>query len=144
LNAFWLLRKYVAAFSIGLLLLALTPHGLVCAKYNVPRILKGKAHAMRPVVLKDIHDDALPVMIRLLDYDREDGDQQKIKIVRQGIAAILGTHLIRLEYEEGLGQVAELAGGVSASPPGPTPGSRENLRNGAPREMANRPRPNSA
>jgi hypothetical protein len=100
-NAMWLLRRYVAAFAVGLTVLALTPHGYVCARYNVPRILAGKPHAIWPVVLKELPADALQPVIALLDYRREDGDAAKEKLVREGIAAILGQHLERLEREQG-------------------------------------------
>lgn len=100
-NAAWLVRKYVAAFAAALLVLVLTPHGWVCASYNVPRILAGKPHALWPVVLKKLPADALPPLIPLLDYRRDDGDAAKEKLVREGIAAILGQRLVRLEAEEG-------------------------------------------
>lgn len=99
-NAIWLLRRYVAAFAFGLMALVLTPHGLVCARYNVPRILAGKPHAMWPVVLKDLPADALPPVIRLLDYSRSDGDTAKEKLVREGVAGILGLNMARLEKEQ--------------------------------------------
>ena len=99
-SAVWLLRRYVAAFATGLTALALTPHGWVCATYNVPRILAEKPHAMWPVCLKELRADALPPIIPLLDYRRRDGDAAKEKLVREGIAAILGQHLVRLEQEE--------------------------------------------
>lgn len=44
-SAIWLLRRYVAAFSTSLLILALTPHGWVCANFNVPRVMQDKPHA---------------------------------------------------------------------------------------------------
>ena len=96
----WLLRRYIAAFATGLLVLVITPHGLVCATYNVSRILKEKPHATWPVVLKELPADAMPPIVSLLDYHRKDGDISKEKLVREGIAAILGQHLVRLEQEE--------------------------------------------
>lgn len=99
-NAIWLLRRYAAAFAIGVTVLVLTPHGLVCAGYNVPRIQAEKPHAMWPVVLKELPPDALPPIVALLDYRRRDGDAAREKLVREGIAAILGQHLVRLEQEE--------------------------------------------
>ena len=48
-NAVWLLRRYVAAFATGLMAIALTPHGWVCAAYNVPRIQAEKPRATWPV-----------------------------------------------------------------------------------------------
>lgn len=99
-NAVWLLRSYTAAFATGLTLLALTPHGYLCARYNVPRILADKPQAMWPVVLKTLPADALPPVIALLDYRRRDGDEVKQRLVREGIASILGEHLARLERQE--------------------------------------------
>jgi hypothetical protein len=101
-NAIWLLRRYVAAFATGLTVLVLTPHGLVCASYNVPRIQAEKPHAMWPIVLKELPPDALPSLIPLLDYRRRDGDAAKETLVREGIAAILGQNLVRLEQAETL------------------------------------------
>jgi len=99
-NAIWLLRRYVSAFAIGLTILALTPIGFVCASYNVPRIQQQKLHAMWPIVLKDLTAEALPPIIPLMDYHRKDGNMAKQKLVREGVAAILGQHLVRLEQEE--------------------------------------------
>lgn len=99
-NAVWLLRKYVAAFAIGLVALGVTPQGWVCANYNVPRILAGKPHSMWPVVLKELPADALPALIPLVDYRCRDGNAAREKLVREGIGAILGQHLVRLEKEQ--------------------------------------------
>lgn len=99
-NTVWLMRRYVAAFATGIAALALTPHGYLCARYNVPRILADKPQAMWPVVLKRLPADALPPVIALLDYRRADGDLHKEKLVREGIAAILGQHLERLERDQ--------------------------------------------
>lgn len=98
-SAIWLLRCYSVAFAAGLVVLVLTPQGYVCARYNVPRILAEKPHATWPVVLKELSADALPLMVPLLDYRRQDGDLAKEKLVREGMAGILGQHLVRLEQE---------------------------------------------
>jgi hypothetical protein len=96
-NALWLLRRYIVAFAVGLVVLVLTPHGWVCATYNVARIQEEKPHALWPVCLKELPADALPALIPLLDYQRQDDDAAKEKLVREGIAGILGLHLLRLE-----------------------------------------------
>jgi hypothetical protein len=82
-NALWLLRQYTAAFAAGLMLLALTPHGFVCASYNVPRVQALTPHAMWPIILKNLPADALPPLIPLLDYRRTDGDAAREKLVRE-------------------------------------------------------------
>lgn len=99
-NAVWLLRRYVAAFAVGVTMLALTPQGVVCARYNVARVLEHKPHAMWPLVLKDLQPDALPYLIPLLDYTDPDGKKVKEKLVREGVAAILGMKLANLERDQ--------------------------------------------
>ena len=99
-NAVWLLRRYVAAFAVGVTFLALTPQGVICARYNVARVLEHKPRAMWPLVLKDLQPDALPYLIPLLDYTAPDGNQAKEKLVRQGVAAILGMKLAKLEQDQ--------------------------------------------
>jgi hypothetical protein len=99
-SAVWLLRRYVMAFTVGIVTLVLTPHGWVCARYNVARILEEKPHAMWPVCLKELPADALPALLPLLDYHRSDGDAAKERLVREGVAAMLGQHLVQLEKEE--------------------------------------------
>lgn len=99
-SAIWLLRRYIAAFAIGLMALVLTPHGVVCSRYNVARILEEKPHSLWPVCLKELPADALPALVPLLDYQRTDHDAAKEKLVREGIAGILGGNLVRLEQEQ--------------------------------------------
>jgi hypothetical protein len=99
-SAIWLLRRYVAAFAAGLLILALTPHGWVCASFNVPRVLQDKPHAAWPIVLKKLPADALPALIPLMDYQSHDGNTAREKLVREGIAGLLGKELARLEIEQ--------------------------------------------
>lgn len=99
-NALWLLRQYATAFVVGLTLLAVTPHGWVCAAYNVPRVIAGKPHALWPVVLKELPSDALPRLIPLLDYRHPGGDPAKTALVQKGIAGLLGLHLDRLRREQ--------------------------------------------
>ena len=62
-------------------------------------MLEGKPRALRPIVLKSLTPEALPPLVRLLDYERPDGDERKQQIVREGIAAILGMHLATLDAE---------------------------------------------
>jgi hypothetical protein len=42
----------------------------------------------------------LPPLVALLGYRRADGDAAKERLVREGIAAILGQQLERLEWED--------------------------------------------
>lgn len=98
-NAVWMLRRYVAAFAVAITVLALTPQGVVCARYNVARVLEHKPHAMWPLVLKDLQPDALPYLIPLLDYTDPGENKAKEKLVREGVAAILGMKLAKLEHE---------------------------------------------
>ena len=88
-SAIWLLRRYVTAFYLGLCVLAITPYGYVCAAYNVPRALEDKPRALWPILLKDLPPDALPHAIKLIDYQRSDGDPSKTSAVQKGIAAIM-------------------------------------------------------
>jgi hypothetical protein len=53
--------------------------------------------ALRPICLKKPSPAALPPLISLLDYKRADGDHERERLVRRGIAAILGTHLEQLD-----------------------------------------------
>lgn len=99
-NAVWLLRRYVAAFAVGVTLLALTPQGVICARYNVARVLEHKPHSMWPLVLKELQPDALPYLIPLLDYTAPDGNKAREKLVREGVAAILGMKLAKLERDQ--------------------------------------------
>ena len=96
----WLLRKYVLSFCVAVLILSLTPSNWLCATYNTQSIIQGKKRAMRPIVLKDLAAAALPPLLPLLDYTREDGNEQKEQIVRKGIAGLLGIklHKMRSEY----------------------------------------------
>lgn len=96
----WLFRKDVFAFGITILLLALTPADWICSTYNVKKVLEGKSPALQPLCLKKLSSDALPQLLPLLDYTRADKDAWKQKVVREGIAAILGQHLLELEKQE--------------------------------------------
>ena len=96
----WLLHNYVLAFCIALVVLVLTPSNRLCASYNAGKALEGKPRALRPICLKELAPGALPPLISLLDYSADDGDPDKTRLVREGIAAILGRHLERLEEEE--------------------------------------------
>jgi len=98
-SAIWLLRRYVSAFCAGVLILALTPYGYICAEYNVPRVLADKPNALWPIVLKNQPADALPALLPLLDYERADGNTGKQKKVRRGVAGLLGMQLRKLERE---------------------------------------------
>jgi hypothetical protein len=96
----WILHKDILAFSVALVVLALTPNDVICARYNVAKVMEGKPRALRPICLKTLTPEALPPLIPLLDYERADGDQGKEDIVRNGIAAILGSHLAMLDETE--------------------------------------------
>ena len=98
----WLVRRDILAFYTALAILALTPNNWVCATYNTARIMEHKPRALRPVFLKNLSPEALPPLIPLLDYEREDGDAARQKMVREGIAALLGQHLESLEKHESL------------------------------------------
>jgi hypothetical protein len=101
-NSVWLLRRYVLAFGIAVLTLALIPSGYICATYNVQKVQEYKPRALRPIFLKELSPEALPPLIELLDYKRADGDVRREKLVREGIAAILGQHLEQLEKKAGV------------------------------------------
>ena len=96
----WLVRNYIRAFCVALLLLALTPSNWLCASYNARKVVAGKPRALRPICLKDLAPGALPPLIPLLNYSTDDGDPDKDELVRQGIAGILGRHLTELEKAE--------------------------------------------
>jgi hypothetical protein len=98
-NSIWLIRRYVLAFCIAITILALIPNDLVCTTYNVKKVLEHKPRALRPIFLKELSPEALPPLIKLLDYERDDGDILRRQRVRNGIAAILGQHLTRLERQ---------------------------------------------
>jgi len=95
----WLVRRYVLALFSALTILALTPNDWVCTTYNVRRIMEHRPRALRPVFLKKLSPEALPPLIPLLDYEREDGDEGRERMVREGIAALLGQHLNQLEAQ---------------------------------------------
>lgn len=99
----WLLHNYVLAFAIALVVLALTPADWLCASYNVAKVMEGKPRALRPICLKELSPGALPPLIPLLDYGTKDGDPDKERLVRDGIAALLYRHLAKLEAEESAG-----------------------------------------
>jgi len=96
----WLLRRYILAFCAAVAILALTPNDWVCAAYNAGKIMEHKRRALRPVFLKKLSPEALPPLIPLLDYERDDGDDARQRMVRKGIAALLGQHLVNLEERE--------------------------------------------
>ncbi|MFC1463067.1 DUF4153 domain-containing protein, partial [Verrucomicrobiota bacterium] len=96
----WLLHNYVLAFCVAVVVLVLTPGNWLCASYNARKAMEGKPRALRPICLKELAPGALPPLIPLLDYSTAGGDPGKEKLVREGIAAILGQHLARLEAEE--------------------------------------------
>jgi len=95
----WLVRRYVLAFCVALTVLSLTPNEWLCATYNVKKIAEYKPRALRPVFLKDLSPEALPPLIPLLDYTRDDGDALRQRMVREGVAALLGRHLKQLEAD---------------------------------------------
>jgi hypothetical protein len=76
---FWLIRSYVTAFCLGLVLLAVTPDDWICATYNVNKVIEGKPRALRPLCQKELSPEALPALIPLLDYKRVDQDAGKEK-----------------------------------------------------------------
>ncbi|MCK5850320.1 MAG: DUF4173 domain-containing protein [Kiritimatiellae bacterium] len=96
----WLLHKYVLVFCIAVIVLALTPSNWLCASYNARKIIEGKSRALRPICLKNLSAGALPPLIPLLNYHMKDDDASKGALVRQGIAGILGRHLVKLEKAE--------------------------------------------
>lgn len=96
----WILHKDVLAFAVALIVLALTPNDYICVKYNVARVLEGKKKALRPIVLKNLSSEAIPVLIPLLDYEREDGNLIKRNLVRKEIASIIGMHLDKLDRDK--------------------------------------------
>ena len=96
----WILHKDILALSVALAVLSLTPNDVICARYNVAKVIEGKPRALRPICLKILTPEALPPLIQLLDYERGDGDLAKQKIIRNGIAAILATHLETLDEME--------------------------------------------
>lgn len=96
----WLQHNYVLAFCIALAALALTPSDWLCATYNVKKAIEGKPRALRPICLKELSPGALPPLLPLLDYRTKDGDPDKERLVREGIAGLLGRNLDELEREE--------------------------------------------
>lgn len=96
----WLVRRYVLAFCMALTILALTPNEWVCASYNVKKIMEHKPRALRPVFLKRLSPEALPPLVALLDYERDDGDAVRQRMVREGVAALLGRHLKELDARD--------------------------------------------
>ena len=86
----WMLHRDSLALCLALLALALTPSDWICARYNVAKVIEGRPRALRPICLKKLSPEALPPLIQLLDYKREDGNHEREQIVRRGIAALLG------------------------------------------------------
>ncbi len=110
----WLARKDILAFCIALTILAVTPNDLLCAKYNVAKVMEGKSRALRPICLKSLSPEALPPLIALLDLQETETDETRAIIVTRGIAGILGQHLVNLEADEAAGWSTWQGSGVWA------------------------------
>jgi hypothetical protein len=90
----WLLRGYLVAIWSATLILALLPADYLCARYNVPRVLAGKRHVLRPITHHQQSPEALPALLPLLSYQSKSPESQRV--VRQGVAALLADHLVAL------------------------------------------------
>ena len=77
----WMVRRQLMAFSVALLLLALTPLDNLVHRYNVPIILSGNHRPAVQITHHPISPEGLPLLIPLLNCGTD--------TIERGVAGIL-------------------------------------------------------
>lgn len=102
----WMLRRQTMAFALALLLLALTPLDLLCARTNTRRALAGQEAPLVQITTQAQSAEGLPELIPLLRHPKA--------LVRQGVAAVLRRKQAEIEAQLSEGWRGQEAAALSA------------------------------
>jgi hypothetical protein len=86
----WMTRRHLLAFSLGLLVLVVTPMDLAVFEYNARLILRGNPRSAVQLIVQPITAEGIPALLPLLDCQDE--------VIRKGVAGILLREQERLRH----------------------------------------------